>query len=269
MFLPEGHDPDTLVGEEGREAFEARLDQAMPLSEYLVQELSSQVDLAHADGRARFAETARPLVAKVPEGVFRELLVERLAEAIRLPANRLRELWSGDATVPSEGQRFGARVGTDRDAPRSSGAARTSGRGGLMRQVVLALVHHPKVGARLADADLEILSSLDEPGAEILRELVNDLRGRPCANTGQLLERWRERPEAERLSRLAVAESLIPTDEAALQEVRNALARMRDEQRLRRLDALLEREKSSGLSAAERTELQQLMSGRTRGPGRA
>lgn len=269
LFLPEGHDPDTLVGEEGREAFEARLDQAMPLSEYLVQELSSQVDLAHADGRARFAETARPLVAKVPEGVFRELLVERLAEAIRLPANRLRELWSGDATVPSEGQRFGARVGTDRDAPRSSGAARTSGRGGLMRQVVLALVHHPKVGARLADADLEILSSLDEPGAEILRELVNDLRERPCANTGQLLERWRERPEAERLSRLAVAESLIPTDEAALQEVRNALARMRDEQRLRRLDALLEREKSSGLSAAERTELQQLMSGRTRGPGRA
>jgi DNA primase len=134
-----------------------------------------------------------------------------------------------------------------------------------MRQVVLALVHHPKMAARLTDTDLDILSGLDEPGSDILRELVADLRESPCANTGQLLERWRDRPEAERLSRLAVAESLIPSDEAALQEVRNALVRMRDEQRRRRLDALLEREKLAGLSPGERAELQQLMSGRSRG----
>ncbi len=134
-----------------------------------------------------------------------------------------------------------------------------------MRQAVLTLVHHPKVATRLGEPDLDILSSLDEPGSDILRELVSDLREKPCANTGQLLERWRDRPEAERLSRLAVSESLISTDEAALQEVRNALARMRDEQWRRRLDALLEREKSAGLSPTERTELQQLMMGRNRG----
>ena len=41
LFLPEGHDPDTLVGEEGREAFEERGSPApLPLSEYLVRELS-------------------------------------------------------------------------------------------------------------------------------------------------------------------------------------------------------------------------------------
>ncbi|MFZ9667034.1 MAG: DNA primase [Steroidobacteraceae bacterium] len=263
LFLPEGHDPDTLVGEEGREAFEGRLDQALPLSEYLVQELTAQVDLTHADGRARFAEIARPLVAKVPEGVYRELLVERLAEAIRLPAGRLRELWAGASAGAADGGYSAARRSADPAGSRAS--SRSAGRGGLMRQVVLALVHHPKVAARLTDADLDILSGLDEPGADILRALVSDLRESPCANTGQLLERWRDRPEAERLSRLAVAESLIPSDEAALQEVRNALVRMQDEQRRRRLDALLEREKSAGLSPGERAELQQLMAGRSRG----
>ena len=35
LFLPEGHDPDTLVGAEGREGFEKRLASALPLSEYL------------------------------------------------------------------------------------------------------------------------------------------------------------------------------------------------------------------------------------------
>jgi len=49
-----------------------------------------------------------------------------------------------------------------------------------------------------------------------------------------------------------------------VQEVRNALARMRDEQRRRRLDSLLDREKSAGLSPTERAELQQLMAGRIR-----
>jgi len=264
LFLPDGHDPDTLVGEEGREAFEARLDQALPLSEYLLQELTSQVNLAHADGRARFAEIARPLVAKVPEGVYRELLVERLAEAIRLPSNRLRELWaSGDSDTNYAGPTGGRQL-MDQVIPASISSSRSAGRGGLMRQVVLALVHRPKIAPRLLASDIEILGGLDEPGAEILRDLVRDLRESPCTNTGQLLERWRDRPEVERLSRLAVTEFLISSDEAALQEVRNAIARMRDEHRRRRLDALLEREKSAGLSSAERSELQRLMAGRMR-----
>src|SRR5439155_2273426 len=94
LFLPEGQDPDTLVGAEGRAAFEERVQGAVPLSEYLVRELSEQSELAHADGRARFAESARPLFAKVPEGVYRELLLERLAAVVGLPPQRLQELWS-------------------------------------------------------------------------------------------------------------------------------------------------------------------------------
>ncbi|MGB6603188.1 MAG: DNA primase, partial [Steroidobacteraceae bacterium] len=100
LFLPEGHDPDTLVGEEGRAAFEARLEGALPLSEYLVRELSEQSDLSHADGRARFAAAARPLLAKVPEGVYRELLLERLAAVVGLAPRRLEELWAAEHGAP-------------------------------------------------------------------------------------------------------------------------------------------------------------------------
>ena len=257
LFLPEGHDPDTLVGAEGREAFEARLEEALPLSEYLVQEISSQVDLTHADGRARFAEIARPLVAKIPEGVYRDLLVERLAEAIRLPAARLRELWASASETASP---TGApRASSSREAGKTSQSA---GRGGLMRQAVLALVHHPKIATRLAADDLDTLGILDEAGADILRALVTDLRQQPCANTGQLLERWRDRPEHERFARLAAVESLVPGEEAALRELQDALGRMDAEKRRRRLDALLERERLAGLSADEKMELLRLMSGR-------
>jgi DNA primase len=257
LFLPEGHDPDTLVGAEGKQAFEQRLEGALPLSEYLVQEITAQADLAHADGRARFAEIARPLVARIPEGVYRELLIERLAEAIRLPSNRLKELWAAANTAAPARRDESARE-SPRSAPR---AGQSAGRGGLMRQAVLTLVHHPRIATELAAADLETLAELDEPGADILRALIEDLRRTPCTSTGQLLERWRDRPEAERLNRLAAIETLIADAAAALREFRNALSRMQAEQWKRRLDLLLEKEKAEGLAADERQELQRLIAG--------
>lgn len=268
LFLPEGHDPDTLVGAEGREAFEARLDGALPLSEYLVQELSSQVDLTHADGRARLAESARPLVARVPEGVYRELLLARLAETIRLPAERLRTLWA--SAEAGSGAAFGADRSGGSDPPSQRGGGlnpgrtgRGAGRGSLMRQAVLVLVHHPRSATLLPQADVDALAAIEEPGAEILRSLVADLREHPCASTGQLLERWRERPESERFARLATAESLIPDEAAALSELRTAIARMLEEGRMRRIDALLEKDGNLGLDREEKAELQRLMSART------
>src|SRR6202166_3070568 len=91
MFLPEGHDPDTLVAAEGPEAFESRLQSALPLSEYLVQQLSSEVDLEHDEGRAKLKDLAVPLFARMPDGIYREMVVERLARRIGMPATALKQ----------------------------------------------------------------------------------------------------------------------------------------------------------------------------------
>src|ERR1700678_1540842 len=92
LFLPEGHDPDTLVAAAGAAAFENRLKTALPLSEYLLQQLLPQVDLAHVDGRAKLTALAQPLFLRMPEGVYRELLADRLAAEIRMPAAKLKQL---------------------------------------------------------------------------------------------------------------------------------------------------------------------------------
>ena len=63
LFLPDGHDPDSLVGEEGREAFEARLASAEPLSEYFVRELSD-ADRPVARGRPRAFRRGRTAAAR-------------------------------------------------------------------------------------------------------------------------------------------------------------------------------------------------------------
>jgi len=78
LFLPDGEDPDSLVQQEGAAAFSARLAATLPLSDYLFRELESQTDTQSMDGRARLAELARPLIETLPQGVYRELLTERL-----------------------------------------------------------------------------------------------------------------------------------------------------------------------------------------------
>jgi len=260
LFLPEGHDPDTLVAAEGAAAFEQRIAGALPLSEYLVRELATQADLAHADGRAHFAELARPLVARAAPGVYRELLIARIAEAIGLPAARLAQLWAGGGAVPTRGATASAAAPARRAS--AGGRARYGGAGrrGLVGQAVQCLLHYPAAAATLDAKLIAALAAVDEPGAPFLLELVTELRARPAIHTAQILERWRERPEGRRLEQLAAAESLVADVKAAGQEIATALARLVAASRKRRVEELLGRSRESELSAEEKQELQELMS---------
>ncbi len=161
LFLPEGHDPDSLVGEEGREAFERRLESTLPLSEYLVKELSEQTDLSHADGRARFAESVRPLIAKVPEGVFRELLTARVAAVVGLAAERLQELWAATNPPPARAPP------AEPEKPRVRVSA---GRGSLVRQAIARLVRFPAIAGAISAAERAGLNTCEEPGIDLLRD---------------------------------------------------------------------------------------------------
>ena len=58
LFLPQGEDPDSLVREEGAEQFTARIDAAMPLSEYVFQLAAQGLSLDTADGKAAMSPNA-------------------------------------------------------------------------------------------------------------------------------------------------------------------------------------------------------------------
>jgi len=252
LFLPEGHDPDSLVREEGAEAFEARLAGALPLSEYLIRELSSRAEVASVDGRAKLVELARPLVRRIPSDVYRELLVAQLAESVRMPAARLGDLLATDSGPPDASRREPAPV----RGPRLAAPA-AAGRGNMVRQAVSLLVHFP--GAAAAVPVNDTLEQVDRPGIPLLVELLAQLREDPAPNTATLLERWRDRPDYGPLARLAVGECLVPDEAAAAAEIRSALDRLVADHALARLHALQEKAAGEPLSAAEKVELQGLL----------
>jgi DNA primase len=258
LFLPEGHDPDTLVGEEGRAAFAARLESALPLSEYLVRELSEQSDLSHADGRARFAAAARPLLARVPAGVYRELLLERLAGIVGLGPRRLEELWAAEHGAPPAAAADAAPA-----AARARAGARArgeAGRGSLVRQAIVRLVHFPAIAAEVSAAERAGLDAAEDPGVDLLRALLDELRERPAQLPAQVVQRWAGREGGESLQKLLEREAVITDAGAASGELRATLVKLADQAAGRRLEALEAKSRMGSLAPDEIEEFQRLMS---------
>jgi len=259
LFLPEGHDPDTLVAEEGREAFEARLEGALPLSEYLVRHLAAEIDLASVDGRARLAELAKPLIARIPEGVYRELLIDRLAREVRMPAPRLAALLGlGDGPGPV------AAHGTGPEQRRSR-PVRSTGRGSLVSQAIARVVQQPAAARNIAAAEALRLSG--DRGLDVLAELIEMAQAEPHLSSAQLVERWRDRPEHDRLAELAALPLPELEPSAVAAELSAGVARLvAGAGPERRLDELIEKAGTEGLSDDEKRELRELQV-RPRPPG--
>jgi DNA primase len=260
LFLPDGEDPDSLVGREGGERFAARLDTALPLSEYLVEQLSERVDVSHADGKAHFVALVRPLLEKITPGVYRELLLDRVAAAIALPTERLQQWLAASDTAGT----IPPRAAQSSAARSVRTAARPLGRGSLVTQAITLLLHFPAAAAAVLEQQRLELARMQQPGVAVLLLLLEQLIANPAATMAQTLERWRDRPEYRRLCELAATEPLVPDQDAAGQELRQAVARLLDTELRRRLEVLIDKARAQTLDESEKLELQALTAAQAR-----
>jgi DNA primase len=189
LFLPEGEDPDTLVRKEGKEAFERRLASAIPLAEYLFQNLSAKVDLTRLDGRARLVELAKPLLAKLQPGALQQLMYDRLGQLTQLDPKRI-GLGAQVAKEVPRARTFSREVTGPKEPP------------SLMRRAVALLLQHPGLASRVTEqADDAWLREL--PGAEVFEAVFGLAREHPNFTTGAMLEWFRETEQEAVVQKLA------------------------------------------------------------------
>ncbi len=79
LFLPEEHDPDSYIRAFGREAFEDKLEDALPLSTYLLRKISHDLDLRTAEGRDQLLQRAKPLLGQIAAPTTALLLRKEVA----------------------------------------------------------------------------------------------------------------------------------------------------------------------------------------------
>ncbi|MEZ5469925.1 MAG: DNA primase [Lysobacterales bacterium] len=238
QFLPEGEDPDTLVRKEGAEGFRARVLEAMPLSDYFFDTLTREIDMGSIDGRARLAARAQPLIEQMPDGAFRDLMREALAE--RSGARRVVPPAQAPAPPPRASRQVVQRT--------------------LVRSALALLLARPQL---LAEIEVPVgLDQVQKPGADILREMLAVIRDRPQIAGVELVDHFSDKPTRDALTRLLSAE--LPGNEVGwAEDLQNALVQLivQSEAERRRL---LEAKAKAGepLSAAEKKELLALMAKR-------
>ena len=180
LFLPAEDDPDTFVRAHGKDAFIAELDAAKPLSQFLLGELATRVDMKTEEGRARFLAEAKPLVAKITAPALAALVRQRIAEMSGLSAQDLAIILPRESP-PAAGYPPRGRRPESRSSP---GAAE-------QRRIVGLLVNHPELarqvklpaGGRMTPERAQVRSVLEriqEAGAGVTPAMALEVfRGLP------------------------------------------------------------------------------------------
>ena len=275
LFLPEGEDPDSFIRQQGRSGFEQQLRQAVSLPEYLFEALSQQVSLTRIDGRARLVELARPLLQRIPEGILRQMLLQRLGELSQMAPETLSELLitpktpiykgvdAGEAAGKSTGAAGSGASGSGRGPPVSSLAPGARLRGGglqrppsLVRQALALLLQHPHLAEQAMGPRLQ---ELELPGMPLLRQLYELLQVQSGPRSaGAIVERFRDSEHYPILQKLVLWEypRRQPDVESEFKDALKGLERAWISQAMERL---LAKQRAVGLNTEEKQEMQRLI----------
>lgn len=244
VFLPEKDDPDSYVRDHGAAEFEKLVNQAMPLSDFLLRELGQQCDLTTAEGKARLVHEAKPLIGKLTTPLLRLQLVKRLAEASGFSQPEIERLCD---------LRPVARAAPAR-APRRAPS--------LLRTVLRLVLQEPALVAQLP-LDWLADEAPETPALQLIHAEVTQAGGEVSA--AWLLERVRGQEVAALIGQAAGEAMTEPfgADELAA-EFAGALGRLEFAWVDREFRRLSQRAASIGLEPEEKQVYLQLLRERTR-----
>jgi DNA primase len=136
MFLPVEHDPDSFIREFGKAAFEQLAQHAIPLSAYLLREVSAGLDLRSQEGRNQLLQRAKPLVTAIIAPTAALLLRKEIAALSGVSQAELEALYEIKPVAREA-----------RQATRMAGRTQIS----TQRTLLQCLIAKPELGAQMPD----------------------------------------------------------------------------------------------------------------------
>ncbi len=238
IFLPDGHDPDSFIRSEGKDAFEIRLQNAVPLHELLFTTLMKDIDTTDLTGKNRLIHAAKPYLAKIPDCPYKTLLMSELARLTHIDQHRIEQLLDAPPQVEKP----------DHAAPHWQ---RTP-----LRIALALLIQNPSLFAQ----DLPKLegSASTDPEQTLMTMLMQHLAQQPHLNTATLLEHFRDTPWFDALGQLAAWDHQVP-DQGQASELTEMLRFLAKKTRESLIQTLIGKSKQQELSAQERQALQKML----------
>lgn len=239
VFVPDGEDPDSLIRKQGQEAFEKFLDEAMPLSKFLFEQLMSQVDMSSLEGRAALVESFQPLLAKLPDSVLKDAIVNDVAN-----------------NFGTGSEQFLTKFSKSVSAVNTIKKPKVSTKVTPVRLAIALLLEHPHIVNSLGD--ISVLQPLTIPGVDLLTQLLGICQKNPDIKTVQLLEYFRDTEQGKQLAKLMCWQHHIEAN-AAQDVFLDSIEKLLNDFVEQRTEYLLQKARTGQMSQQEKQELQAIL----------
>lgn len=272
LFLPMGEDPDTQVRKVGREAFEASLNKALPLSKFftlgLKEELGFKADstLHVSEDSARFANEAKRLLDLMPDILIKQPLLQEIQRLSGLALGSSETPFNTES-VSTQHAKFtkfkGKYVERKPEGVRAKTAKDFEVRKTPVRYAITLLVHSPELVTYIENP--EKLLEWELPGVELLVKLVSTIEECQGIHAAALLERFRGTAHEKTLLKLMLWQPQSTDEELLKREFQDCLQRMKAQATAKAIERLLAKEQTQGLMESEKHDLFSLLQeGRTK-----
>ena len=234
LFLPDGEDPDTMVRNLGTEKFKTQIENATPLSEFLFEELTDGIDIETGEGKAKLSKLSAPKINRIPQGVFKQLMLEELSRKTGIGVDDLKTYVGNQTSSYTEAREAGeasasntqSQVQTSQDwasepIPASdnygfvpdTGAERPSKiRLTPIKHLTALLINHPQLAEHIDNAEL-LAASTDSETALFLK-LLKVVKSNPDYKPSHIFAYWHgtysNSQETQTLQELAAIELYHP-----------------------------------------------------------
>jgi DNA primase len=254
MFLPDGEDPDTMVRKVGADGFNQQVTDSITLFDFLIQHLTSQVDMNTFEGPAQLVHIAKPFLHAINDPILRTRFEQKLAQLAGLSEKQFQQATKQEMpTINSSTVSQNTETSLINKQELAPKPIKIKGKAPFRRAISL-LLQNPDA---LPAAKLDWISHLDEPGARIFNQLISLIENNESITTGMLIEHWRGKAEEKHLKQLAYTDLLIKRDQIPA-ELADLLSRLEKELIIDEWDRLVAKSKRQPLNSQEKQSLKSL-----------
>ena len=246
LFLPDGEDPDTQIRKIGKDAFEENYQQADSLTAYFVENLHSRFNITSDEGKTRFLKEAAKLLTKMPDTLIKDQLVQRLSDITNVDKKILfqREITSNNPLNNNSANE----LNSNRSRLNYRSVSQTP-----IRYAISLLLSEPSLVKLIENIEEIALSKL--PGSDLLTTLIEAIQESPDIKPVALLDRWKNTEFETPLIQLMKWQP--ESDDMAIlsDEFRDCLLQIRKQAQEMKIESLLHKERTEGLSDSEKQSL--------------
>ncbi len=240
IFLDDGHDPDSFINENGKDAFLALREKAISLSEFFLNDLKSRDDLSTIEGRSNVAKISLSYINKIKNQTIKEAYISEISKICDLDLSNLISISTKNTNAPAG----------------NANEKNTESQNSVMKKAILgifaSLIKNPTLANKHED-EIKRVDDKFKPVTDVITKFMNSDKTNPS-----IIFETIENEKIKNIFSEAIVSDLELNDEDASSMFLDCLNLLIKNQKDRE-EILKEKYNIANLDSAERRELQKII----------